>query len=94
MQDPGRFSDFAPGYDFTGPLDQTLPLLRDYVDVYVCTETLEHLDDPAMVLRMIRAQSRLVAIISIPIDAWEDPKPEHYCAWDREGVESLLAEVN
>lgn len=82
------FGDLAPGYPVTGPLEQTLADLEP-VDLYVCTETLEHLDDPAAVLATVRAKTRLL-VLSTPVDAWYDHNPEHYWAWSREGVEQLL----
>src|SRR5690348_2978023 len=48
--------DVAPGYDYTGPLEQTLEEIP-HVQLYVCTETLEHLDDPDKVLKQIRAKA-------------------------------------
>jgi len=83
------FGDLAPGYEVTGPLESTLQTL-DPVDVYVCTETLEHLDDPGLVLRLIRARTRRM-VLSTPVDAWADTNPEHYWAWSRADVEEMLA---
>lgn len=81
--------DYAPGYPVTGPLEETLPAL-DAVDLYVCAETLEHLDDPDAALRTIRDRSRLL-LASTPVNAWADVNPEHYWCWDRQGVEDMLA---
>lgn len=81
--------DYAPGYPHTGPLEETLSKIRE-VDLYICSETLEHLDDPEKALFLMRdAASWLV--LSTPLEAWGDPNEEHYWAWDREGVESLFA---
>lgn len=81
--------DFAPGYEYHGPLELTLVQLPD-VEVYVCSETLEHLDDPDAVLALI-ATKALTLVLSTPVDAWGDTNDEHYWAWDREGVEEMLA---
>lgn len=83
------FGDFAPGHPVTGPLEYTLADL-DPVDVYVCTETLEHLDDPDLVLRLIRAKAKSL-VLSTPVDAWDETNPEHYWAWSRADVEEMLA---
>jgi hypothetical protein len=83
-----HLGDFAPGYQITGPLEQTLDKIPD-VDVYVCSETLEHVDDPAAVLAKIRAKTRYL-VLSTPIDAWNETNPEHYWAWGRSGVEELF----
>lgn len=81
--------DYAPGYPITGPLETTLGNLT-HVDVYVLSETLEHLDDPEAVLRLIRDRSTWL-VLSTPLEAWGDTNAEHYWAWDRIGVEDLLA---
>lgn len=81
--------DFAPGYAITGPLEQTLPAMPA-VDGYICSETLEHVDEPALVLRLVRAKTDTL-ILSTPLEAWDDINTEHYWAWDRAGVESVLA---
>lgn len=83
--------DFAPGYPITGPLEETLPRL-DNVDCYVLSETLEHLDKPLDVLRLIRSKS-LALVLSTPLEAWDDSNGEHYWAWDREGVEAHLEDT-
>jgi hypothetical protein len=81
--------DLAPGWPITGPLEETLEQIPA-VDMYICSETLEHVDDPAAVLKQIRAKTSLL-VLSTPVEAWDDPNEEHYHAWDREGVEELLA---
>jgi hypothetical protein len=84
-----HFGDFAPGYDLTGPIEDTIEQIPD-VDLYVCSETLEHLDDPDKVLKAIRAKTRTL-VLSTPVDAWDDTNPEHYWAWSRADVEEMLA---
>jgi hypothetical protein len=83
-----HYGDLAPGYRYTGPLVETVAQIPD-VDLYVCTETIEHLWDPALILKMIAGKTRLL-LLSTPIDAWNDGNPEHYWAWDREAVEDML----
>ena len=51
--------DFAPGYDITGPIEQTIDDIP-HVDLFICSETLEHVDDPALVLGKIRADRKSV----------------------------------
>lgn len=81
--------DFAPGYEVTGPIEATIQTIEP-VELYVCTETLEHLDDPDHVLRLIRSKTNWM-VLSTPIDAWGDHNPEHYWAWGRRGVEHMLS---
>jgi len=85
------FGDFAPGYDITGPIEQTVDLIPP-VDLFVCSETIEHLDDPETVLKAIRAKTSLL-LLSTPVGAWDDGNPEHYWAWDREAVERMLTDA-
>jgi len=83
------FGDYAPGYyQYEGPIEATIEQI-DPVDVFVCCETIEHLDDPDRVLKGIRAKTRGL-ILSTPVDAWGDTNPQHYHAWSREAVEDML----
>ena len=89
---PKRYlGDFAPGYPIVGPIEQTINDIPP-VDLFVCTETIEHLDDPDAVLRAIRAKTRHL-ILSTPVGCFHDSNPEHYHAWDREAVEAMMAEA-
>jgi hypothetical protein len=80
--------DFAPGYEYTGFLSSTVPQL-EVVDLYVCTNTVEHLDDPDSDLKLIREHCREM-LCSTPVEEWDEPSGGHYWAWDREGVEEML----
>lgn len=83
--------DFAPGYRFTGPIHETITQIPN-VGVYVCSETLEHVEKPLETLKSIRPKSNSL-VLSTPLDKWDDSLAEHYWAWDREGVEGLLTEA-
>lgn len=83
--------DYASGYEYEGPLERTIEEIP-HVDLYVCCETLEHVDDPAAVLAAIRPKTDAL-VLSTPVGAWQDRNEEHYHAWDREGVEELLGEA-
>lgn len=80
--------DFAPGYEYTGKLETNLGLIPN-VDAYILSETLEHVDDPDLVLALIRDKAAHL-ILSTPLEAWGDTNAEHYWAWDRVGVEGLM----
>jgi hypothetical protein len=84
--------DFAKGYEFTGPITQTIEKIPK-VDLFVLSETIEHVEDPEFVLRKIRNKASLL-LISTPIgeDLNEDGKanPEHLWGWDQEGLLSIL----
>lgn len=83
-----HLGDLAPGYDYTGPIEDTVTQIPN-VDLFVCSETLEHLDDPAKILEAIRSKTRSL-VLSTPVDAWDDGNPEHYWAWSRSDVEAML----
>lgn len=85
------FGDFAPGYPYAGPIDDTIDQIP-LVDLYVCCETLEHLDDPDRTLRLIRGKAKTL-VLSTPVDAFQDTNEEHYWSWSRTGVEAMLGEA-
>lgn len=80
--------DFASGYQYVGPLEKNI-LNIDNVDLYICSESIEHVEDPGLVLNLIRKKSKTL-VLSTPIDAWQDSNAEHYWAWSREDVETLM----
>lgn len=80
--------DYAPGYEYTGPIEDTIGQIG-HVDLFVCCETIEHLDDPDAVLAQIRRKtSRL--LLSTPDGEDDDSNPEHVWGWDSEAVEKML----
>jgi hypothetical protein len=85
------YGDFAPGYEVTGPIEQTIRTLP-LVDMLVCSETLEHLDNPDLVLRLARERAQML-LLSTPVGAWADPNPQHYWAWSRRDVEAMLTQA-
>lgn len=82
------WGDFAPGWPLAGPIDETINQIP-HVDLFVCTETIEHLDDPDTVLKAIREKTTYL-LLSTPVGCFHDTNPEHYWAWDREAVENML----
>ena len=80
--------DFAPGYEFTGAIDETIDLIPQ-VDLFICSETIEHLDDPEATLRKIRAKTKAL-IVTTPIAENNDHNPQHYWGWDTGAVRELL----
>lgn len=83
-----ELGDFAPGYPYEGMLEDTLPTMQG-VDTYICSETLEHLDNPSEALTLMRQKASML-VLSTPIEAWGDANAEHYWSWDREYIEYLL----
>lgn len=72
----------------TGPLETGLGRL-DPVDMYVCSETLEHLEDPDAVLRQIREKAGHL-LLTTPTDEVSDENPEHYWGWGTEDIRAML----
>jgi len=87
----GDYGD-AYGYQFQGTLQQTVPALPP-VDLFVCSETIEHLTNPDADLALIRDKARTL-LLTTPI--WEEPhmvSHGHLWTWRREDVEKMLADV-
>lgn len=81
--------DFASGYPYHGPLEQTLEEIPD-VDLYVCSETIEHVRDPTEVLNAIHRKSRKL-LLSTPIgETVPTDNPEHVWGWDVDDVGEML----
>jgi 2-polyprenyl-3-methyl-5-hydroxy-6-metoxy-1,4-benzoquinol methylase len=81
--------DYAPGYNITGPIEKTIHDI-DPVDLFICSETVEHLDDPDAVLADIRRKCEWL-ILSTPDG--EDARinnPQHLWGWDAEAMEQML----
>lgn len=80
--------DFAPGYEFAGAIEETIHQIPN-VELFICSETLEHLDDPDSVLKEIRKKADWI-VVSTPLGETGHKNLEHYWGWDAEGVESML----
>jgi hypothetical protein len=59
------------------------------VDVFVLSETLEHVERPAELLAAIRKKARHL-LLSTPLAEFDDRNPEHYWGWDKAGIRELL----
>lgn len=83
--------DFAAceDYDLYGPLETAIKKIPK-VDLFVLSETLEHLDQPDIVLRMIRRQCDIL-LLTTPLNEQYD-NPEHYWVWDDAGIRQMLTE--
>ena len=80
--------DFAPKYEFCGAIDETIDLIPK-VDLFICSETIEHLNDPEKTLAKIRAKTKAL-IVTTPDGEINDGNPQHYWGWDSDGVRTLL----
>lgn len=82
------FGDFVDGYEFKGPIEETIDQIPN-VDLFILSETLEHLDDPDSVLRKVRKKTKYL-VLSTPDGEWTDSNPEHVWGWDNAEVRSML----
>lgn len=80
--------DYAPKYDLVGPIEETIHKIPN-VDLFICSETLEHLDDPDKVLCEIRNKSKML-VVTTPEGKFDDENPEHYWAWDSGSLKEML----
>lgn len=85
-----HMGDMVPGphCGYHGPIEETIHRIPD-VDLFVLSETLEHVDDPVSLLRDIRSKARTL-VLSTPYGETDDGNPEHYWGWDLDGIEELL----
>lgn len=78
----------APHINMVGPIEHTVEVI-DEVDLFVLTETLEHLQDPEAILQKIRARTTTL-LFSTPVGEQGVGNPEHYWSWEVNDVESML----
>lgn len=81
--------DYVAGREFRGPIENTLEYIP-HVDLFILSETLEHVDDPEMVLHRIRRKSDRL-LLTTPKMTCPDDNPEHYHSWDDEHIRGMLA---
>lgn len=86
-----------------GPIEETIknfqpqtivrccgkPGVNRYFDLFICTETLEHIQDPDELLLAIRLTANY-AIFTTPVGEFNDGNPEHYWGWDAEALREML----
>lgn len=83
-----QFGDVAPGYEFHGPIEETIHQIEP-VDLFVCSETLEHVADPDGLLAAIRSKAKQL-ILSTPEGEEDSSNPEHVWGWDSAEVRAML----
>lgn len=80
--------DFAPGYEICGAIEDTILGIPN-VDLFICSETIEHVNNPIGVLSAIRAKARFL-ILTTPNDEDNAGNPQHYWGWNMEDMKYLL----
>lgn len=80
--------------DIVGPLPDTLDLMRPGVSqLFLCSETIEHMDDPDDLLQRAREKFTYL-FLSTPVDESVDTgNSEHYWGWDTEAVDDMLRDA-
>lgn len=79
-------------YPIFGPIETTIQHIEP-VDLFVCSETLEHLEDPDLVLDLIRPMTRYL-LLTTPI--WEEPHMTahgHIWTWRQADVDEMLKDA-
>lgn len=87
---PESWNDTAVTVLRAGPLPDTLERLPVPVDLFILSETIEHVDDPDALLAAIARHSRYL-FLSTPLD--EDVNvgnAEHYWGWGQADVHQML----
>lgn len=82
----------APGVDVVGPIEETI-LSVPYVDLFILSETLGHVEDPQLLLRKARVACYGI-IVSTPVDEYTDHNPEHYWGWGVKDIRKMLIDAN
>lgn len=78
-------------YPYHGRIEHTVAQLG-YVDLFILSETLEHIDDPWNLLHWIHEKASYL-LITTPLDERDDRNPEHYWGWDEDGIRALLRDT-
>lgn len=76
------------GLDMWGRIEDTVTRMPA-VDLFILSETIEHIDKPIALLEWIREKADTL-VLSTPVGETDDGNPEHYWGWDRDGMEAVL----
>jgi hypothetical protein len=74
---------------FEGPAETALDAM-DPVDLFVCSETVEHLDDPDTFLAAVHGKARHLLLTTPEAETDPATNPEHYWGWDSLAVSQML----
>ncbi len=69
-------------------IEQTIHSIGQ-VDLFICSETVEHLDNPDQALADIREHAQML-VLSTPLAEFHAGNPQHYWGWDHDGVREML----
>jgi hypothetical protein len=80
--------DYTFGWDYQGRIESTITWMES-VDVFLLSETLEHVEDPDWLLRMIRTKAKRL-LMSTPCGEDNSNNPQHYWGWDNHDIDAML----
>ena len=76
------------------PIEKTIDSIGlNTVDMWVCSETIEHLDDPDSVLAEIRNRTKWLLLSTPDGETAASNNPEHIWSWDAEMVVAMLSDA-
>lgn len=84
------YGDFVriPQLDYLGTIEDNITRIPD-IDLFILSETLEHVEQPSQLLHNIRSKTRAL-ILTTPEGETGDENPEHYWGWDRTDIRDML----
>lgn len=84
------FGDFVTnnGYQYSGPIENSVTQI-DLTDIFILSETIEHVEDPDTLLHSIRQKSRSL-LLTTPLGEVDNGNPEHYWGWNQDDMEEML----
>lgn len=82
------------GLQVIGPLPETLEELTPPVDLYVCSETIEHMDDPDFLLQQLRLKSRYLFLSTPVSEPLHYGNTEHYWSWSVDDMSQMLIDAD
>lgn len=82
------------GLTVIGDLPGTLEELSPPVDLYVCSETIEHMDDPDFLLQQLRLKSKYLFLSTPVSEPLHYGNTEHYWSWSVEDMGQMLTDAD
>ena len=76
------------GYAMHGPMEDVIEHIPDW-DLWINTETVEHLEDPDYILRRGREKAKRMLLSTPTLEKVERQAEGHLWVWDRAGVERM-----
>lgn len=86
-----HLGDITPGHEYQGKIEQTIEKIPD-VDMFVLSETLEHVTDPDGLLAAIASKAKHL-FLSTPCGEENNSNPEHYWGWDTTELYDMLSKA-